>query len=244
MRYIKCCLSGKPRLSVLHQASLHQRLQSAGAKNPGSPEKQRHGMAMLGLGQEQPFSLQKDQVFELTKSLETVRVGLGWKKRSTSGPDFDLDASAIPLKDGGSYYGGLWFVYFGNQESPGGLIKSMGDDLVGGSGASDDDDETIVIQLSKLPPDMTRIILPISMYEAEERRQNFGQVGKAHCRIIDDRTGQEKVRYDLAESFSSETAVVFAELFHERGIWKFRALGEGFTGNLAAVCHKYGVNVA
>jgi len=191
---------------------------------------------------QEPFSLVKDQVFNLTKDLDSVAVGLGWKQRVTTGADFDLDASAIPLGRNGKYYGGLWFVYFKNQSSPGGLIESEGDDLTGSTG--DGDDETINIQLSKLPADMTSIVLPVSIYDAESRRQTFGQVGKAHCRIIDKRDDRELVRYDLAEEFSTETAVVFAELFRDtHGGWSFRALGRGYTGNLAGVCRDYGIAV-
>lgn len=189
-------------------------------------------------------NLQKGQKVSLSKGnpgLAKVVVGLGWDtNRYDTGGDFDLDTSAFLLTDGGKVSKAEDFVFYGNLKHPSGCAEHMGDNL---TGEGEGDDEQIKIDLSKVPAEITKIAFTVTIYEAEERRQNFGQVDNAFIRIYNEATGEELLRYDLGEDFSIETAAVFGELYRNNGEWKFNAIGSGYQGGLAALCANYGVDV-
>ena len=192
-----------------------------------------------------PISLKKGQKVSLTKGnpgLKNVVVGLGWDTNAyDTGSDFDLDAAAFCLTDSGKVSNQNDFVFFGNLSHPSGAVTHLGDNL---TGAGDGDDEQIKIDLSKVPAEITKIAFTVTIYEAEARRQNFGQVSNAYIRIVDEVTNTEIIRFDLGEDFSIETAVVVGELYKHNGEWKFNAIGSGFGGGLAALCNHYGIEVA
>lgn len=191
-----------------------------------------------------PVSLQKGQKVNLTKSspgLQHVMVGLGWDvNQFDTGGNFDLDAAAFLLTDAGKVSRAEDFVFYGNLSHPSGSVQHMGDNL---TGAGDGDDEQIQIDLLKVPENISKIAFTVTIYEAEQRRQNFGQVNNAFIRIYNEENGEELLRYDLGEDFSIETAVVFGELYKNGGEWKFNAIGSGYQGGLAALCGNYGVDV-
>lgn len=191
-----------------------------------------------------PVSLQKGQKVSLTKGnpgLTNVVVGLGWDVNSfDTGGDFDLDAAAFLLTDSGKVSNQNDFIYFGNLAHPSGAVQHLGDNL---TGVGEGDDEQIKIDLTKVPANITKIAFTVTIYEAEARRQNFGQVNNAFVRIYNDSTGEELLRYDLGEDFSIETAAVFGELYKNGGEWKFNAIGSGYQGGLAALCNNYGIDV-
>lgn len=191
-----------------------------------------------------PVSLQKGQKVSLTKGnpgLKSVVVGLGWDVNAfDTGGNFDLDAAAFLLADSGKVPGSTDFVFYGNLKHPSGAVEHMGDNL---TGEGDGDDEQIKIDLSKVPANISKIAFTVTIYEAEQRRQNFGQVDNAFIRIYDENTGEELLRYDLGEDFSIETAAVFGELYKNGAEWKFNAIGSGYQGGLAALCANYGVDV-
>lgn len=191
-----------------------------------------------------PISLQKGQKVSLTKDnpgLTNVVVGLGWDvNQFDTGGDFDLDSAAFLLADSGKVSRQEDFVFFGNLSHPSGSVVHMGDNL---TGAGDGDDEQIKINLAMVPANITKIAIVVTIYNAEERRQNFGQVNNAFIRIYNEATGEEMLRYDLGEDFSIETAAVFGELYKNGGEWKFNAIGSGYQGGLAALCANYGVDV-
>lgn len=192
-----------------------------------------------------PINLSKGQKVDLTKgnpSLKNMMVGLGWDVNAfDSGADFDLDAAAFMLGENGKCPTEKEFIFYGNLSHASGAVKHMGDNL---TGEGEGDDEQIQIDLSKVPANVTRIAFTVTIYDAEPRRQNFGQVSNAYIRIVDESTGQELIRYDLGEDFSIETAVVVGELYKYNGQWKFNAIGSGFQGGLAALCGHYGIEVA
>lgn len=189
-------------------------------------------------------SLAKGQKVSLTKGnpgLSKVVVGLGWDvNQFDTGGDFDLDAAAFMLTDSGRVSNQNDFVFYGNLEHPSGSVKHMGDNL---TGAGEGDDEQIRVDLSKVPAALTKIAFTATIYDAEKRRQNFGQVNNAFIRIYNEVSGEELVRYDLGEDFSIETSIVFGELYKNGGEWKFNAIGGGYQGGLAALCANYGVDV-
>ena len=191
-----------------------------------------------------PVNLKKGQKVSLTKGnpgLSKVVVGLGWDINAyDTGSDFDLDASAFLLTDSGKVSRQEDFVFYGNLAHPSGSVVHQGDNL---TGVGDGDDEQIKINLSLVPENITKIAFAVTIYEAEERRQNFGQVNNAFIRIYDETNGEEILRYDLGEDFSIETAAIFGELYKHNGEWKFNAIGSGFQGGLAAICLNYGVDV-
>ncbi len=191
-----------------------------------------------------PVSLQKGQKVSLTKDnpgLKNVVVGLGWDvNQFDTGGDFDLDACAFLLTDSGKVGTSSDFVYFGNLKHSSGAVEHMGDNL---TGAGDGDDEQIKVDLSKVPDNISKIAFTVTIYEPEQRRQNFGQVNNAFIRIYNADSGEELLRYDLGEDFSIETAAVFGELYKNNGEWKFNAIGSGFQGGLAALCNYYGIEV-
>ena len=189
-------------------------------------------------------SLQKGQKVSLTKGnpgLSKVVVGLGWDvNQFDTGGDFDLDAAAFLLADSGKVSAQGDFVFYGNLEHPSGSVKHLGDNL---TGAGEGDDEQIKIDLSLVPANITKIAFTVTIYEAEQRRQNFGQVNNAFIRIYNEANGEELLRYDLGEDFSIETAAVFGELYKNGDEWKFNAIGSGFQGGLAALCANFGIDV-
>ena len=191
-----------------------------------------------------PINLSKGQKVDLTKGnpgLKNVMVGLGWDVNAfDSGADFDLDAAAFMLGSNGKCPTEKEFVFYGNLTHPSGSVQHMGDNL---TGEGDGDDEQIKIDLTKVPADVTKIAFTATIYEPEQRRQNFGQVNNAFIRIYNEETGEEMLRYDLGEDFSIETAVVFGELYKNNNEWKFNAIGSGYQGGLAALCANYGVDV-
>ena len=191
-----------------------------------------------------PVNLKKGQKVSLTKEnpgLKRVVVGLGWDVNAfDTGGDFDLDAAAFLLTDSGKVKDSGDFVFYGNLKHTSGSVQHMGDNL---TGAGDGDDEQIKVDLSMVPEDISKIAFSATIYEAEARRQNFGQVNNAFIRIYNEETGEEILRYDLGEDFSIETAVVFGELYKNNGEWKFNAIGSGYQGGLAALCANYGVDV-
>ncbi|WP_431679545.1 TerD family protein [Kitasatospora sp. KL5] len=172
--------------------------------------------------------------------LTAVIVGLGWDVRSTTGADFDLDASALLCGESGRVLTDQHFVFYNNLTSPEGSVEHSGDNLTGGG---DGDDEQIKVDLSAVPLTVTKIVFPVSIYDAESRLQNFGQVRNAFIRVVDQATGREVARYDLSEDASSETAMVFGELYRHGADWKFRAIGQGYASGLRGIALDYGVNV-
>ncbi len=191
-----------------------------------------------------PVNLQKGQKVSLTKGnpgLSKVVVGLGWDvNQFDTGGAFDLDAAAFLLGENGKAAASSDFVFYGNLTHPSGSVQHMGDNL---TGAGDGDDEQIKVDLSKVPANVSKIAFTVTIYEAEQRRQNFGQVSNAFIRVYNEETGEELVRYDLGEDFSIETAAVFGELYKNNSEWKFNAIGCGYQGGLAALCANYGVEV-
>ena len=192
-----------------------------------------------------PISLTKGQKVDLTKknpSLKNIMVGLGWDVNEfDSGADFDLDAAAFMLGANGKCPTEKEFVFYGNLEHASGAVKHMGDNL---TGEGDGDDEQIEVSLAKIPSNVERIAFTVTIYDAEPRRQNFGQVSNSYIRIVDADTDSELIRYDLGEDFSIETAVVVGELYKHNGESKFNAIGSGFQGGLSALCGHYGIEVA
>ena len=189
-----------------------------------------------------PISLQKGQKVDLTKgnpTLKHVLVGLGWDvNRYDGGFAFDLDASAFLLGANGQTPNTDAFIFYGNLKHPSGAVEHMGDNL---TGEGDGDDEQILVDLTKIPDSIEKIAFTVTIYEAEQRRQNFGQVDNSFIRIVDNDTGKELIRYDLGEEFSIETAIVVGEIYRHGGGWKFNAVGSGFQGGLAALCANYGI---
>ena len=189
-----------------------------------------------------PVNLQKGQKVSLTKGnpgLQKVVVGIGWDiNQFDTGGAFDLDSSAFLLGDSGKVTNQNDFVFYGNLKHPSGAVEHMGDNL---TGAGDGDDEQVKVNLSMVPANISKIAFTVTIYEADQRRQNFGQVNNAYVRIYNEETGEELLRYDLGEDFSIETAAVFGELYKNNGEWKFNAIGSGYQGGLAALCANYGI---
>lgn len=191
------------------------------------------------------INLTKGQKVDLTKGnpgLKKIMVGLGWDVNAfDSGYDFDLDAAAFLVGANGKCPTEKEFVFYGNLTHTSEAVVHMGDNL---TGAGDGDDEQIQVDLSLVPANVERIAFTVTIYDAEVRGQNFGQVSNAFIRIVDETTGEELIHYDLGEDFSIETAVVVGELYRHNGEWKFNAIGSGFQGGLAALCGHYGIEVA
>ena len=173
-------------------------------------------------------------------SLTHVLVGLGWDARSTDGVDFDLDASAFLLNTTGKVRGEQDFIFYNQPSSAEGSVQHTGDNL---TGAGDGDDESLKIELQGVPADIDKIVITVTIHDAEARGQNFGQVQNAFIRIVNDNSQAEIVRFDLNEDYSTETAMVFGELYRHNAEWKFRAVGQGYAGGLRALCHQYGINI-
>ena len=188
-------------------------------------------------------SLSKGGNVSLSKQapgLTAVLVGLGWDARSTTGSDFDLDASALMLGVSGKILSDAHFVFFNNLTSPDGSVEHTGDNL---TGEGDGDDEALKVDLAAVPQEVDRLVFPVSIYDAEARGQNFGQVRNAFIRVVNQAGGAEIARYDLSEDASNETAMIFGELYRNRGEWKFRAVGQGYASGLRGIATDFGVNV-
>lgn len=188
-------------------------------------------------------SLSKGGNVSLTKTapgLTAVSVGLGWDVRSTTGTDFDLDASALGLDAGHKIVSDEFFVFFNNLKSPDGSIEHQGDNL---TGEGEGDDEVIAVNLTDVPEQVASIVFPVSIYDGDARGQSFGQVRNAFIRVVDRATGSELARYDLSEDASTETAMVFGELYRNGPEWKFRAIGQGYASGLAGIARDFGVNI-
>ena len=189
-------------------------------------------------------NLSKGQKVELTKNnpgLSKILVGLGWDiNRYDGGYDFDLDAAAFLLGANGKVTSDADFVFYNNLKHPSGSVEHMGDNR---TGAGEGDDEQILIDLNAVPANIQKIDFTVTIYEADERQQNFGQVSNAYIHVLDETNSRELIRYDLGEDFSVETAMVVGEIYRHQGEWKFNAIGSGFRGGLRALGLNYGVNV-
>ncbi|WP_305094957.1 TerD family protein [Prescottella sp. R16] len=173
-------------------------------------------------------------------NLTSITVGLGWDQRTTTGAAYDLDASALLTGPERKVLSDLHFVFYNNLKSPDGAVEHTGDNL---TGEGDGDDESINIDLTALDPKVTNIFFPVSIHEAVERGQSFGQVINAFIRVVDRNTGIELARYDLSEDASTETAMIFGEVYRNGTEWKFRAVGQGYASGLAGIARDYGVNI-
>ena len=173
--------------------------------------------------------------------LTAITIGLGWDVRTTAGNDFDLDASAILVGANGKVLSDAHFVFYNNLTSPDGSVEHTGDNR---TGEGDGDDEAINIELATVPPEVKTIVVPVSIHDAEGRGQNFGQVRNAFIRIVNRADDNEIARCDLSEDASSETAMLFGEVYRHNGEWKFRAVGQGWTSGLRGIAVDYGVGVA
>lgn len=188
-------------------------------------------------------SLTKGQNVSLSKtdpSLKKVLIGLGWDARATDGADFDLDASVFMCGENGKIVSDNYFIFYNNLRSPCGSVEHTGDNLTGDGNS---DDETIIVDLEKVPSNIKSVFVTVTIHDAEARKQNFGQVSNAFVRLVNYENNQEVVRFDLSEDYSTETAMVFGEVYRHNGEWKFRAIGQGYSGGLYALCQQYGVNV-
>ena len=172
--------------------------------------------------------------------LTSIVVGLGWDPRATDGQAFDLDGSVFLLNASGKVRSDSDFIFYNNKTSADGSVEHAGDNT---TGAGDGDDETVKIDLSRVPADIEKIAVCVTIHEADSRGQNFGQVSKAYIRVMNAAGGAEIARYDLSEDASTDTAMIFGEVYRHGGDWKFKAVGQGYAGGLAPLARNYGVNV-
>ncbi len=189
------------------------------------------------------ISLNKGGNLSLSKtdpSLKNLIVGLGWDARPTDGADFDLDASAFMVKEDGKVRTDSDFIFYNQTKSSCGAIEHTGDNR---TGAGDGDDECVIVLLDKIPADIQKVIFCVTIHDAEARKQNFGQVSHAYVRIVNKDSNSEVARYDLSEDASVETAMIFGEIYRHTGEWKFKAVGQGYIGGLAALANQYGINI-
>jgi tellurium resistance protein TerD len=194
-------------------------------------------------GKTMSVSLSKGGNVSLTKEapgLTAVLVGLGWDARTTSGADFDLDASALIVGADGKILSDQHFIFFNNLTSPDGSVEHTGDNL---TGEGEGDDEVIKVNLAGVPAEADKVVFTVSIYDAEARSQSFGQVRNAYIRVVNQAGNGEITRYDLSEDASTETAMLFGELYRNAGEWKFRAVGQGYSTGLAGIARDFGVNV-
>lgn len=189
------------------------------------------------------ISLTKGGNVNLSKeapNLTNMAVGLGWNPRATDGQAFDLDAVAFLVNESGKVRTDADFIFFNNLKSSDGSVEHTGDNR---TGEGDGDDEVIKVDLSKVPADVSKVVFCAVIYDGQARNQNFGQVANAYIRIVNTQSGAEVARYDLSEDSSTETAMIFGELYKNNGEWKFRAVGQGFAGGLGPLAASYGVAV-
>lgn len=188
-------------------------------------------------------SLSKGGNVSLTKEapgLTDVIVGLGWDPRATDGQEFDLDASVFVVGENEKVLNDGSFVFYNNKTSPDGNVVHQGDNR---SGEGEGDDEQVTVKLTGFAPETKKLVFAVTIHEAQSRKQSFGQVAKAYIRIVNKADGKEVARYDLSEDASTETAMVFGELYNHNGEWKFKAIGQGYAGGLAPLAKHYGVNM-
>jgi tellurium resistance protein TerD len=188
-------------------------------------------------------SLSKGGNVSLSKEapgLRAVLVGLGWDVRTTTGADFDLDASALMLGTTGKILSDQHFIFFNNLRSPDGSVEHTGDNL---TGEGEGDDEVIKVNLATVPPEVDKVVVAVSIYDADSRQQSFGQVRNAFIRVVNQDDNREITRYDLSEDASTETAMIFGELYRNGPEWKFRAVGQGYSTGLRGIANDFGVNV-
>jgi tellurium resistance protein TerD len=174
-------------------------------------------------------------------SLKRILIGLGWDAKATDGDDFDLDASAFLLAENGKVKGDDDFIFYNQLLSKCGSVEHTGDNR---TGDGDGDDEALKINLDKVPTSIKRIVIGVTIHDADARKQNFGQVSDAFMRIVNLDNDIEIARFDLAEDYSTETAMIFGEVYNHNGEWKFKAVGQGFSGGLESMCRQFGVTVA
>jgi tellurium resistance protein TerD len=189
------------------------------------------------------ISLQKGGNVNLSKTdpnLKQVLLGLGWDARATDGVDFDLDASIFMVTDSGKVRSDSDFIFYGQLRSPCGSIEHTGDNR---TGAGDGDDEALKIKLAQVPAAITRLVVAVTIHEAQARKQNFGMVHQAFIRLVNIETNVEIARFDLSEDYSTETAMIFGEIYRYGGEWKFKAVGQGYAGGLRALAIQHGVDV-
>jgi tellurium resistance protein TerD len=190
-----------------------------------------------------PVSLSKGGNVSLSKEapgLSNIVIGLGWDTRSTDGSDFDLDASMFVLKEDNKVRSDSDFIFYNNKTGADGAVEHLGDNL---TGEGEGDDEQIKVNLNAVPQDVANLAVGVTIHEADTRRQNFGMVSNAFIRVINGADNSEIARYDLSEDASTETAMVFGEVYRRGGEWKFKAVGQGFQGGLGPLARNYGVNV-
>ena len=188
-------------------------------------------------------SLSKGGNVSLSKEapgLKAILIGLGWDARATDGGDFDLDASAFLLKEDGKVRSDSDFIFYNNLKSADGSVEHTGDNL---TGEGEGDDEAIKVSLDKVPQDVQRISVTVTIHDAESRRQNFGMVSNAFIRVVNQADNKEIARFDLSEDMSTETAMIFGDLYRHNNEWKFKAVGQGFAGGLQPLAKNFGVNV-
>lgn len=188
-------------------------------------------------------SLSKGGNVSLSKEapgLSAITIGLGWDPRATDGQAFDLDGTVFLLNAGGKVRSDSDFIFYNNKTSSDGSVTHAGDNT---TGQGDGDDETVEVNLAGVPADVDKIAVCVTIHEAETRGQNFGQVSKAYIRIMNKAGGAEIARYDLSEDASTDTAMIFGEVYRNGADWKFRAVGQGYAGGLAPLARNFGVNV-
>ena len=189
------------------------------------------------------LSLQKGGNLSLSKTdpgMTKALIGLGWDPRATDGAEFDLDASAFLVASNGKVRSEADFIFYNQLKSPDGSVEHTGDNR---TGEGDGDDEILKVDLSRVPADIDKIAFSVTIHEGQTRNQNFGQVANAYIRIVNEVSGSEVVRYDLAEDASVETAMIFGELYRNNGEWKFRAVGQGYSGGLKAMANQFGISI-
>ena len=189
------------------------------------------------------LSLQKGGNLSLSKTdpgMTKALIGLGWDPRATDGAEFDLDASAFLIASNGKVRSEADFIFYNQLKSPDGSVEHTGDNR---TGEGDGDDEILKVDLSRVPADIDKIAFSVTIHEGQTRNQNFGQVANAYIRIVNEVSGSEVVRYDLAEDASVETAMIFGDLYRNNGEWKFRAVGQGYSGGLKAMANQFGISI-
>ena len=190
------------------------------------------------------INLSKGGNINLSKTAPTmnkVDLGLGWNPRATDGKAFDLDAVAFLTGEDGKVRLDGEFIFFNQKVSPCGSVTHNGDNR---TGDGDGDDETISVDLSKVPQEVAKIVFAVTIHEGQQNGQNFGMVDRAYIRVINqDANAEELARFDLSEDGSTEVAMIFGELYRHSGEWKLKAVGQGFSGGLGALAASYGVAV-
>ncbi len=188
-------------------------------------------------------SLSKGGNVSLSKEapgLNRILIGLGWDVRATDGQDYDLDASVFLLNAEGRVRSDADFIFYNNLTSSDGSVEHTGDNR---TGEGEGDDEAIKVGVNAVPADVDKLVVAVTIHDAQARNQNFGQVENAFIRIVNDENGTEIARYDLSEDASVETAMIFGEVYRHGAEWKFRAVGQGYTGGLGPLAQSYGINI-